>query len=81
MWAKVPIQWHSEVPRGPSRNLRMLPEQPADSGVSVVIRWCCRTKIHPGAFTWSIPVLGQPLLSAGRQTLHLLPKSNALSTT
>lgn len=81
MWAKVPIQWNSEVPRGPSRNLCMLPEQPAGSRASVVIRWYRPTKIHPDAFTWSIAVLGQPLLSAGRQALHLLPKFKALSTT
>lgn len=71
MWAKAPIQWNSWVPRGPSRNLHMLPEQPASS---VVIRWCRRTKTRPGTFIWSIPVLGQPLLSAGRQGSSLTAK-------
>lgn len=72
IWAEAPIQWNSWVPGGPSRNLCMLPEQPA--GI-IMITWCHRTKIHPGAFTWSIPVLVQPLLSAGRQGSSLTAKT------
>lgn len=70
VWAKAPTQWNSWVPRGPCRNLHLLPEQRSQCCDQMVLSyqntsWC---------FTWSVPVLGQPLLSAGRQGSSLTAK-------
>lgn len=65
IWAKAPIQWNSWVPRGPSRNLRGLPEQPASNVVPKYI-----LVLLPGVFL----SLGSPCLVQADRALHILLK-------